>query len=173
MTAAEALAEFNRQLADKHLLGFWNAGNIAETYEPKASYEPYIWRWQDVYDGLMKAGELLTLEQTARRFIGFYTPNKFRTTHTLAMGVQLVKPGEIAEAHRHTGSMIYHAFRGGGVTTIGDKDFEWSEGDSFTIPQWQWHKHVNRAKDPAILFVMNDKPVLDALGFYREESENK
>ena len=66
-----------------------------------------------------------------------------------------------------------HAFRGSGVTTIGDKDFEWSEGDSFTIPQWQGHKHVNRAKDPAILFVMNDKPVLDALGFYREESENK
>jgi gentisate 1,2-dioxygenase len=134
MTAAEALAEFNRQLADKHLLGFWNAGNIAETYEPKASYEPYIWRWQDVYDGLMKAGELLTLEQTARRFIGFHTPNKFRTTHTLAMGVQLIKPGEVAEAHRHTSSMIYHAFRGGGVTTIGDKDFEWSEGDSFAIP---------------------------------------
>ena len=77
MTAAEALAGFNRQLADKHLLGFWNAGNIAEIYEPKASYDPYIWRWQDVHDGLVKAGELLTLEQTARRFIGFHTPNSF------------------------------------------------------------------------------------------------
>jgi gentisate 1,2-dioxygenase len=81
-----ALENFNRELADKHMLGFWNAGNIAETYQPKASYEPYIWRWQDVYDGLVKAGELLTLEQTARRFIGFHTPNKFRTTHTLGHG---------------------------------------------------------------------------------------
>jgi gentisate 1,2-dioxygenase len=26
------------------------------------------------------------------------------------------------------------------------------------------------SKQPAILFVMSDKPVLDALGFYREES---
>jgi len=31
--------------------------------------------------------------------------------------------------------MIYHAFRGSGVTTNGDEVFEWSECDSFTVPQ--------------------------------------
>jgi hypothetical protein len=34
-------------------------------------------------------------------------------------------------------------------------------------------RHVNRAKDPAILFVMNGKPDLVALGFYREETKSQ
>jgi 1-hydroxy-2-naphthoate dioxygenase len=334
------LDEFNRQLEANNLFGFWTAGVRPEVYAPKASYAPCIWRWKDVHSSLIKAGELLTLDQTARRFIGFHTPSKFRTTHTLAMGVQLVNPGEIAEAHRHTmgairfviqgggaqttvegepfpmekgdlittpsrtwhdhyngssepiiwldgtdlpmvkffeisfGDMypqkqqpiskpqhralhelgparpkwisadsvqpfpyryrwedtekafmslgespgdpfdgvvlryinpltggptlptlaceihmlrpneqtkshrhtscsIYHVVRGAGSTMIEDKVYEWQEGDSFTIPQWQWHSHANRSSEPAILFTMNDKPVLDALGFFHEEPPGK
>jgi gentisate 1,2-dioxygenase len=332
------LEELNRELEEKHLFGFWTAGHRPEVYEPQASYPPCLWRWQDVYQSLMKAGEVLTLDQTARRFIGFHTPSKLRTTHTLAMGVQLVNPGEIAEAHRHTmgairfvirgggaqttvdgeafpmargdlittpsrtwhdhfngspepiiwldgtdlpmlkffeagfGEMyptkqqpiskpaensiyqfgavrperlpvnsnqppayryrwtdtvralaalgelpgdpfdgvllkythpvtggatlptlsceiqmlrsgeetrshrhtscsIYHVFKGGGVSHIGNEIFEWEEGDTFTVPQWQWHRHRNRSAEPAILFTMNDEPVLSVLGFYREETE--
>ncbi len=333
-----SLDEFNDELAEKNLLGFWTAGNRPETYEPEPSYQPCIWRWRDVYGSLIKAGEILTLDQTARRFIGFHTPTKFRTTHTLAMGVQLVNSGEVAEAHRHTmgavrfviqgggaqttvegeafpmekgdlittpnrtwhdhyngsadpivwidgtdlpmvkffeisfgdayptkqqqiskpknytlhelgparpkwinadsvqpppyryrwedtekalidlgespgdpfdgvvlryinpltggstlptlsceiqmlrpgeitwshrhtSSAIYHAFRGRGVTTVGDQTFEWEEGDSFTVPQWLWHNHASQSKDAVILFAINDKPVLDLLGFYREEAK--
>jgi 1-hydroxy-2-naphthoate dioxygenase len=50
-----------------------------------------------------------------RRFIAFRSPGKVRTTHTLAAGVQLVKPGEIARAHRHTMGAICFVLRGGGA----------------------------------------------------------
>jgi gentisate 1,2-dioxygenase len=66
--------------------------------------------------------------------------------------------------------MIYHVFKGSGMTTIGERIFEWNQGDSFTIPQWQPHHHASRTPETAIFFVMSDKPVLDALGFYREDS---
>ena len=116
----DALEAFNRELEKKNLLGFWTAGPRSEIYEAQASYQPCIWRWKDVYSSLLKAGELITLDQTARRFIGFRTPSKFRTTHTLAMGVQLVNPGEVAEAHRHTMGAIRFVLQGGGAQTTVD-----------------------------------------------------
>jgi gentisate 1,2-dioxygenase len=41
------------------------------------------------------------------------------------------------------------------------------------IPNWSWQRHFNASKSaPAILFVMTDSPILEAFGFYREESED-
>src|SRR5581483_12014876 len=69
-----------------------------------------------------------------------------------------------------TSSTIYHAFRGGGVTTIDGKKYEWSEGDCFVVPLWSWHSHQNASKkEEAILFSVNDQPTLEALKLYREE----
>jgi len=38
------------------------------------------------------------------------------------------------------------------------------------VPLWQNHRHENTSKDPAIFFVMSDKPLMDAIGHYREEA---
>lgn len=81
----------------------------------------------------------------------------------------MLRPGEETKSHRHTSSAIYHVFRGKGFTVIGDVRYQWEEGDTFTVPYWQWHHHGNDARNEAVLFVMNDKPVMDAFGFYREE----
>jgi gentisate 1,2-dioxygenase len=67
--------------------------------------------------------------------------------------------------------VIYHVWRGSGVSYIGDKRYEWEQGDSFVVPLWQNHRHENTAKDPAIFFVMSDKPLMDAIGHYREEAQ--
>jgi gentisate 1,2-dioxygenase len=66
--------------------------------------------------------------------------------------------------------VIYHVWRGSGVSHIGDKRYEWEQGDSFVVPLWQPHRHENTAKEPAIFFVMSDKPLMDAIGHYREEA---
>ncbi|MGH7766987.1 MAG: cupin domain-containing protein, partial [Candidatus Binatia bacterium] len=45
--------------------------------------------------------------------------------------------------------------------------------DSFVVPNWAWHEHVNRSKsDEAILFSVNDIPIMKAFDLYREEPEN-
>jgi gentisate 1,2-dioxygenase len=53
--------------------------------------------------------------------------------------------------------------------SLGDTRHDWEEGDTFTIPYWQWHHHGNRSRNEAVLFAMNDRPVMEAFGFYREE----
>jgi gentisate 1,2-dioxygenase len=65
---------------------------------------------------------------------------------------------------------FYHVFKGQRFTIAGDNRHDWEEGDTFTVPFWQWHHHgnVSHAAE-SILFVINDRPVMDAFGFYREE----
>jgi gentisate 1,2-dioxygenase len=87
----------------------------------------------------------------------------------MACEIQMIRPGEKGRAHRHTYTVVYHAFRGGGTTWIGDQRFDWEQGDSFVVPLWSWHAHENNSHEPAILFSINDRPAIEALGFFREE----
>src|ERR1043165_9010947 len=94
--------DFNQKLDKLNLVGYWGIPR-SESFEPKASFAPTIWRWDDVYAALMEAGDVLGMDDSLRRFIAFKSIGKVRTTHTLALGVQLVKPGEGARAPRPPG----------------------------------------------------------------------
>ena len=91
------------------------------------------------------------------------------TMPTIQCALELLRPGEETEAHRHTSTVIYHAFRGSGSSYVGDERFDWQQGDSFVVPLWYPHRHVNRAASEAVLFSMSDAPVLKSLHLYREE----
>jgi gentisate 1,2-dioxygenase len=40
------------------------------------------------------------------------------------------------------------------------------------VPNWTWHRLVNASKtEPALLFTVTDRPILDAFGLYREQVE--
>jgi len=95
------------------------------------------------------------------------------TLRTLSCWIQLLRPGEHMRKHRHTSSAAYFVVGGEGTTVVGDKALNWTEHDSFAIPNWAWHEHVNRSKtEEAILFSVNDIPIVSAFGLYREEPEN-
>jgi gentisate 1,2-dioxygenase len=92
------------------------------------------------------------------------------TLPTMACEIQLLRPAEKGRPHRHTHTVVYHAFRGSGTTRIGNERFDWEQGDSFVVPLWSWHSHENNSREPAILFSINDRPAVEALGFFREEA---
>jgi len=84
--------------------------------------------------------------------------------------IQLLRPGVHMRAHRHTSSVVYFVVRGRGYSLVNGKRFDWKERDFLALPNWAWHEHVNESSEEAILFSVQDRPVLDALGLYREES---
>ena len=50
------------------------------------------------------------------------------------------------------------------------KSFSWRKGDIIALPPWSLHEHINSsAKADAVLFSIQDVPVLTALGLYYEE----
>ncbi len=157
------LEEFNRKLDELNLIGYWGIPR-REAFEPRSSFEPCMWRWDDVYCALNEAGEVLGLDESLRRFIAFRSPSKLRTTHTIALGVQLVKPREIARAHRHTMGAIRFVLKGGGAqTTIEGEPFPMQTGDLITTPSRTWHDHYNGSQEPIIWLDGTDAPLIGLL----------
>ncbi len=92
---------------------------------------------------------------------------------TMSCWIQLLRPGEHTKAHRHTGSAVYHVVSGSGETIIDGQRFDWSKGDIIALPPWAIHEHANSsAQDDAVLFSIQDAPVLSALGLFYEETYN-
>jgi len=93
---------------------------------------------------------------------------------TMACMIQLLRPGERTKAHRHTGSAVYYVVNGAGATIIDGQQFKWSKGDIVALPPWALHEHANSsANSDAVLFSIQDLPVLSALGLYYEEALNE
>jgi gentisate 1,2-dioxygenase len=171
------LDEIERALEEKNLFGYWTVGSGAAYAEPKSSFEPCLWKGQDVFEALDQAGAQVGLDQTFRRFIGFSTPSLGKsTTHTLILGAQLVKPGEIAEAHRHTMGAIRFVIRGGGAqTTVDGEPFPMEAGDLITTPGGTWHDHYNGSDEPVIWLDGADRPIIKffQVGFHEPFNEKQ
>jgi gentisate 1,2-dioxygenase len=143
---------------------------VGKTDAPSAPWLHY--RWRDTYPSLQRlaSGHGDPHDGAALEYVNPATGGS--ALPTLGCWIQMLRPGERTRAHRHTSTSIYHAFRGSGTTTINGEAFHWEKGDTFIVPLWSWHDHANRsAKEEAILFSMQDVPILKAFGLYREELE--
>lgn len=89
---------------------------------------------------------------------------------TMGMELQMLRPAGRTRARRTTGSRLFYVIRGGGTSNVGNHQFDWEAGDFFTVAPWHWFEHVNRSSsEDALLFQVNDLPVIRKVGFYREE----
>ncbi len=133
---------------------------------------PFRYSWKDTYRALktMSAGDGDPYDGTLLRYVNPVTGGF--TYPTMSCEIQLLKSKEKTKVHRHTSTALYHVFKGHGRTAVGEGHLDWKKGDSFVIPLWQWHSHENLGDDEAILFSINDRPVMEALQLYREEVEN-
>ena len=129
------------------------------------------YRWRDTYASLQRLAKLSgnPHDGAALEFVNPVTGGP--TLPTISCRAQMLGPGEKTQAHRHTSTSIYHAYRGSGTTIINGETFEWQKGDTFIVPLWSWHEHLNgSAREEEILFSMHDEPILKAFGLYREEA---
>jgi len=130
-----------------------------------ASPNPYRYAWKDIRDQLA-AGESSAHDGVLVEYRNPVTGGS--ALPTLACYAQLLRGGSGTEEHRHTSSAIYHVVEGSGKTVCGDTVIEWNERDTFVVPNWIRHRHVNESSTDAILFSVSDKPILAALGMYRD-----
>ena len=95
------------------------------------------------------------------------------TYPTMSCEVQLFKGKESTKTHRHTSTAIYHVVRGQGPHPSWRR-LSWS-GSRVTL---SWYRSGSgmrtriSSNDEAVLFSINDRPVMDSLQLYREESTN-
>lgn len=87
---------------------------------------------------------------------------------TMGAQAERIDGGTTSPGRRSTASHVFVAHRGRGTTRVGETTLAWEPGDVFAVPTWQPFAHSAAPGETAFLFSMNDRPLLDALGYYRE-----
>src|ERR671919_1691990 len=169
----EALQDFYAQLRAQHVTPAWISGGVS--VEPKSQAVPYVWHWRDLRHQAMRAAELVGTEQAERRVLRLHNPELTGSSasNTLVANIQIVMPGEIARAHRHSPSALRLIIEGkGGYTVVNGARIPMYPGDLVLTPNWTWHDHANDTDAPMIWLDGLDTPLVRMLecGF-REEYE--
>ncbi len=153
---AEWITSLDARLATKSLGGHW------QHREPARRVESLLWRWSDIYEGLLESGEAVRLgPDTNRRTIQLRNPALASgTSKTIQMSIQLVRAGERARAHRHTMQAIRFVVEGGGAYTVVEGErFVMEPNDLILTPGWTWHDHANPTLAPTVWLDGLDAPL--------------
>ena len=89
-------------------------------------------------------------------------------SRVIGAAAERIAKGSSSPTRRETAGIIYHVYKGRGLTQVGEERLEWEKGDTFCIPSWMPYRH-EAAKD-TYLFRYDDRPVLEAIGAYRHEA---
>ncbi len=158
---------FYDRIGQQNLTPLWTSLANLVTPEPVSGCEPYGWRFADVRAAMMEAGGLITAKEAERRVLVLENPGlrgQSRITTSLYAGVQLVLPGEVAPAHRHSQAALRFVLEGAGAyTAVNGERTAMREGDFIITPPMAWHDHGNPGSDPVFWLDGLDIPVVQFL----------
>jgi gentisate 1,2-dioxygenase len=123
-----------------------------------------VYRWRDV-DAALRA-ELEAGDEPAATLRYVNPLDGASALPTLGCAMTRLRPGRATRPVRRAGSSVYVVFRGRGASVIEGERFAWEPGDSFAVPSWAAIEHA--ASEPADLFSIDDRPVFERLGLFRE-----
>src|SRR5580700_2161429 len=168
---------FYREIDKENLTALWNVMGALITPEPKSGCVPAAWRFDTIRAHMMKAGSLITAKEAERRVLVLENPGlrgQSRITTSLYAGVQLVMPGEVAPAHRHSQSALRFILEGKGAHTAVDGERTVMEPGDFVItPSMTWHDHGNETSEPMFWLDGLDIPLVQFLDVSFAEGSNE
>jgi gentisate 1,2-dioxygenase len=150
-TVSEQRAEFYSHLRAKQLYPLWEVLHSLVPQQPTTPCKPAHWSYAQLRPDLMRSGELITAQEAVRRVLILENPGlpgQSAITQSLYAGLQLILPGEVAPAHRHTQSALRFIVEGeGAYTAVNGERTTMREGDFIITPSWTWHDHGNEGVD--------------------------
>src|SRR5437016_8396554 len=171
--------QFYDRIAPANLAPLWENLHRMVTPEPAPACVPAIWHYRDVRPHLMESGGLITAQEATRRVLMLMNPGldgEASITGSLLAGLQLIMPGEIAPAHRHTQSALRFIIEGHGAYTAVDGERTAMEPGDFVItPSWTWHDHGNETAEPMVWLDGLDLALVDLLNavFFEAHGEDR
>ena len=163
-TALQTLFEAIKPLG---LAPLWTQYRSMLTPTPQGKARPYLWRYADLRPHLLRSGELISTREAERRVLMLMNPGlegQPAATSTLFAGMQLILPGEIAPAHRHSPSALRVIVEGlGAYTAVDGERCIMEPGDLILTPSWSWHDHGNDTDEPMVWLDGLDLPLLKTL----------
>jgi gentisate 1,2-dioxygenase len=167
MSIDPARQEFYARIGSASLAPLWEVMKALVAKEPKSAALAHCWRYADIRPFVLEAGRVISAAEAERRVLILENPGlvgQSRITNTLYAGLQLILPGEVAPAHRHTQSALRFVVEGSGAYTAveGERTFM-QPGDFVITPSWTWHDHGNETGEPMVWLDGLDIPIV---GFF-------
>ena len=162
----ERLAFYER-ISRKHMTPLWVSLANLVTPQPTSACQPAAWSFADIRAAILEAGSLITAKEAERRVLVLENPGlrgQSKITTDLYAGVQLVLPGEVAPAHRHTQSALRFVLEGDGAyTAVNGERAIMHYGDFIITPPMAWHDHGNESDWPIFWLDGLDIPLVQFL----------
>lgn len=156
---------YYEKAAKYHLAPLWEVLKGLVTPEPKTQMVPALWKFDEVEKLMLEAGDVITAEEAERRVLVLENPGdpgKSRITNSLFAGIQLIMPGEIADAHQHVASAIRFVLKGkGAYTAVEGEKSSMEHGDFIITANWAPHDHGNPGKEPVMWLDVLDMPTVN------------
>jgi gentisate 1,2-dioxygenase len=154
------------KIGESNLAPLWEVLRGLIVKEPRSVAQPVLWRYDEIRPYIMQAGKLITAKEAERRVLVLENPGlrgKSQITNSLYAGLQLILPGEVAPAHRHSQSALRFIVEGHGAYTAVDGEKTLMEPGDFVItPSWTWHDHGNDSQEPMVWMDGLDIPIVAA-----------
>lgn len=156
----------------------WEVLGALVPQQPTSPVAPAHWRYDALREHVMEAGRLITAEQAERRVLILENPalrGQSCITQSLYAGLQLILPGEVAPAHRHTQTALRLVLDGEGAYTAVDGERTTMRfGDFIITPSWTFHDHGNDGSEPVVWLDGLDIPLVRFLDAgFAEKSTTK
>ncbi len=146
---ADDRKKYYASIQDLQLFPLWEVLHSLVPQQPATPCVAAHWSYAKVRPKLMEAGALITAQEAVRRVLILENPGlagSCAITQSLYAGLQLILPGEIAPAHRHTQSALRFIVEGeGAYTAVNGERTTMREGDFIITPSWTWHDHGHQA----------------------------
>lgn len=178
MSGEQVSAEVERFYEDlerDELQGLWRVVRGMKARRPTSPVVPFHWSWTRIRTHLQSAARLIDLTRGGdRRVLLLVNPglkDQHLTTPTLIASVQIMRPGEVAPAHRHSPTAIRFIIEGDGAfTTVEGEQIMTNEHDLVLTPSLTWHNHGNPTDRPIVWIDGIDAPLVNYLAaqFYDE-----
>jgi gentisate 1,2-dioxygenase len=169
MNQPKEIQELNELLRPRWVSGLWNVDHAERPGAPRTRVRPHLWLWEDIYDSLLQAKEKIAVSSgnVERRVIRLVNPGLAETemtSHTLLLSFQLIQPGEVAPAHRHSMAAIRFILQGSGAyTNVDGQKMVMEAGDLILTPQGCWHEHAHEGHENMVWIDGLDVPFVQAL----------
>lgn len=176
--ALQQRADYYERIGAHHMTPLWEVLGALVPHQPRSPVQPHLWRYAELREQVMEAGHLISAEEAERRVLILENPalrGQSCITQSLYAGLQLILPGEVAPAHRHTQSALRLVLDGeGAYTAVDGERTTMRRGDFIITPAWTWHDHGNLGDQPVVWLDGLDIPMvrfLDA-GFAERSAQS-
>jgi gentisate 1,2-dioxygenase len=156
--------KYYEKIGAQNMTPLWEVLGALVPRQPTPQAQPAIWRYAALRDQVLEAGRLITAEEAERRVLILENPGlkgQSSITQSLYAGLQLILPGEVAPAHRHTQSALRLVLEGeGAYSAVDGERTTMHRGDFIITPAWTFHDHGNPGDQPVVWLDGLDIPVV-------------